>query len=80
MGPVTVYTANFIIECWHEFCGNCNWQDGEKCLLFEQKLKTNRFNAFGEGSEILRCKACMIFCSNMPSEDFDEGEYIKENV
>jgi hypothetical protein len=72
---VTVYKANFAIECWHEFCGGCGWLEGEKCLLFEQKLKKEVYDMFGEGPTILRCKTCVTFCSNMPREDFEEGEY-----
>jgi hypothetical protein len=78
MEEITVYKANFVIKCWHEFCGRCDWRENKKCLLFDQNLKEENYNAFGEGYEILRCKTCKTFCDNMPREDFGEGEYVGE--
>jgi hypothetical protein len=65
----TVFKADFVIECWHEFCGNCNWREDKKCLLFYQKLRKLDINAYDEGPEILRCKTCITFCANMPYEE-----------
>jgi hypothetical protein len=69
---VTIYKADFSIKCWHEFCGSCEWRVGKKCLLFEQRLKEERYGMFDEGPSIVRCKVCMSFCANMPREDIYE--------
>jgi hypothetical protein len=75
---VTIYKADFVIKCWHEFCGSCDWQEDNKCLLFNQNLKRINYNSYGEGPEILRCKTCITLCANMLREDFEEGEYVGE--
>jgi hypothetical protein len=71
---LTVYKADFTVECWHEFYGRCGWLEYEQCLciLFNQKLKRENHNAYDEGPEILRCKTCITFCANMPREDMEE--------
>jgi hypothetical protein len=69
---LTLYKADFTIECWHEFCWRCDWKVGKECTLFNQKLKQENLGIFGEGPSILRCKACTNFCSNMPQEDIEE--------
>ena len=69
---LTIYKADFTIECWHEFCWRCGWKEEKKCLLFDRKLKQVDGGMYGEGPTILRCKACVDFCTNMPREDIEE--------
>jgi hypothetical protein len=68
---LTVYKANTTIECWHEFCWRCEWVEGKKCLLFNQRLNQVDSGIYDEGPTILRCKTCINFCANMPYEDIE---------
>jgi hypothetical protein len=71
---LTVYKADFEITCWHEYCSSwCNWLDGGRCLLFEQKLKRESYNAYDEGPDTLRCQSCVKLCANLEREDEEVG-------
>jgi hypothetical protein len=67
---IAIYKADFEIVCWHEYCvRRCNWLDTERCILFDQKLKKEDFNAYDEGPDTLRCKSCVTLCANLERED-----------
>jgi hypothetical protein len=69
----TLYKANFEITCWHDYCYGCNWIEKKICLLFNQKLKEDgNDDIYNEFPSVLRCKACIELCSNLPQENIEE--------